>query len=325
MAQWHCSACHPDPRVAIVCQTSEEALLYDTSNQVSDDIPTAHGKVQYVLGRLQRIGNKLVGVPANDQTAVLANMLKKMKMAVENALPHEFRATHAVVTSPDSIRLTAEEIGDVLDYLHFTNLMAEPDELYSASAAYAGLGNGLCKTYSDPYTCAEEEHFDLLLERLLVVNFTDAALSMTLKGMRSYTSTGADAAFIDLELGYADAASDTDVQQLYAKIGARMREFVQEYRFKVTRILLTGTRVGDARFKQILRDALAVSVAPQALTQTSPNEQDEDFLHVFATAQGAAEVAKRRLEGPVRCYWKSTCESLQTVQANGREKDGMEL
>jgi hypothetical protein len=253
-------------------------------------------------------------------------MLKEMKIVVENALPHKIRVTHAMVTSPDSIRLTAEELGDVLDYLRIINLMAEPDELYSASASYAGLGNGLCKTYSDPYTCAEEGHFDLPFERILVVGFSDAALSMTLKGMRSYTSTGADAAFIDPELGYAHrAASDAEMQQLYAKISARMREFVQEYQFKVINILLTGTRVGDARFKQTLKAALADSVAPQALIQTSLNEQDEDMLHVFATAQGAVEIAKRRLEGPVRCYWKSTCESLQTVQANGREKDGMEL
>jgi hypothetical protein len=176
-------------------------LSYTTlQTRFPDDIQTTHGKVQYVLGRLQRISNKLVGVPANDQTAVFADMLKGLKIAVEDELPHKFRATHAVVTSPDSIRLTAEEIGDVLDFLHITNLMAEPDELYSASASYAGLSNGLCKTYSDPYTCAEEEHFNLPFERLLVVDFTDAALCVTLKGMRSYTSTGADAAFIDSDM-----------------------------------------------------------------------------------------------------------------------------
>jgi hypothetical protein len=67
-----------------------------------------------------------------------------------------------------------------------------------------------------------------------------------------------------------------------------MREFLQEYQLKVTRILLTGTRVGDRHFKQTLKDALVDSVAPQALIQTSINEQDEDLLHVFATARGAA-------------------------------------
>ena len=37
--------------------------------------------------------------------------------------------------------------------------MAKPDtleDLYASSAAYAGLGMGLCEHYTDPYVCDQE-------------------------------------------------------------------------------------------------------------------------------------------------------------------------
>jgi hypothetical protein len=284
-------------------------LAYSTpETRFPHDIPTTDGRNQYVLGRLERVINKLLGRPANVPTSILASVLNDLKVAVENVLPPGQLVTHALVTSPDSMRLTAEEVGDVLDYLQIKNTITEPDELYSSSAAFVGYGHGLCNSYSRPYTCATEEIYDLPFERVLVVDLTDTALRMTIKGMQSFASSGADSALIDPELGFVNGTSEGETQTLFAKIGARLRHFVQEYRTKITMILLTGTQVSDERFKETLRDALAELVAPQAMLQASFGVPNTELDQIFANAKGAAEVSKRRLEGPVRCVWWASCK-----------------
>lgn len=103
-------------------------LAYTTpDSRFPHDIPTTDGKVYYMIKRLQRIINKLLGRPANSQTSIIAAMVDELKTAVESASGE--RVTHALVTSPDSIRLTTEEVGDALDYLKIQNVMKDPDEL----------------------------------------------------------------------------------------------------------------------------------------------------------------------------------------------------
>jgi len=147
-------------------------------------------------------------------------------MPLEEALPSGMCATHTIVASLSSMRLTAEEVGDVLNYLQIANLMTEPEELYSASSTYARLGNGLCKSYTQPYICAREEEFELPYERVVVVNFSETALSMTIKGMKCSKTLGVDVTFISPELGYVERKSDKEVQKLFEEIKVRMGRFV---------------------------------------------------------------------------------------------------
>lgn len=158
---------------------------------------------------------------------------------------------------------------------------------------------------------------DLPFEEVLVIDFTDAALRMTIKGMEPFTNSGASATFIDPDLGFEDS------QSFFAKVEAQMRRFVQAYRSEITMILLTGTRANDERFKQALRDALADLVSLQAMLRNLFHDHAEP-MHVFATARGAAEVAKRRLEGPVRCTWRN-CKIPGVETLTDSTEDIMEL
>lgn len=277
-------------------------------NRFPNDIPTKRGKFQYTFDHLRRFVNKLFGRPANKQTAILAEMIARLKASVEKTLPHGTHATHAVVTSPDHIRLTAYEIDDVLDYLHIRNSMAASDELFATSAAFAGYGKGLCKVYTDYYTCAREESFMMGFEQVLHLHFSDAALIMTLKGMWSYKRSGADATRLFPELGYRTAESDEEIDELFSRIAESLGRFLSDhkgYSTRLTMILLTGTRVTDKRFKQVLRNTLTDFVPSEAMQELGlpflfrSETTQPDF--VFANAMGAAEVAKRRLEGPVNC------------------------
>lgn len=76
-----------------------------------------------------------------------------LKVEIEAALGDGQKVTAAVLSAPDRIKLTNEELIDVFDYLGLRNLMAEPDaleDLYATSSAYAGFGMGLCEQYTQP-------------------------------------------------------------------------------------------------------------------------------------------------------------------------------
>ncbi|PVI01827.1 hypothetical protein DM02DRAFT_670962 [Periconia macrospinosa] len=286
------------------------SLMLDLSHttpqtRFPDEIPTRRGKLEYVRTRLQRLANKALGRPANAQTAVLAEMITQLKTSVEDTLSagtSRASITHAVISSPDSIRLTSEELGDVLDYLKVTNAMALPDELFAASAAYAGFGHGLCAKYTDPDVCDRDEN-NRPYQRVLHLDFTNKALTTTIKGMRSWNTWGVDASVIIAELGYEHHSDDDDGPSdlFFDKIRDHIRNFTLSTRFRITELLFTGTRVGGQRFKDAVSAALRDLVAEDTMktVEDAFRAYDEpDF--VFVTAKGAAEVAKRRLEGPVR-------------------------
>lgn len=295
--------------------------------RVTDDIPTTTGKIRYILNHFGRFINKLLHRPANRQTRILAEMLVELKESVESAIIPFRSITHAVVTSPDGIYLAEWELNDVLDYLHIKNLMETPDDLYSVSAAFAGTGNGLCKRYTDIYTCEAEEEFDFPAQFVLNVDFSDQALRMTIKTMKTY-KVGGGPTVIDTKLAYIEGLSDDAKETLFQKIREKMKEFVQNEGRKITIILLTGTRVSDRRFKETLRDALGGLVTTEALTgidESLVQDNSNDMYEIFATAKGAAEVAKRRLEAPVRCRWRKDCAALKERKDKEGTAENIEL
>lgn len=286
------------------------------------NLPTTAGKAQYVLDHLQRFLNKFFGRPANRKTVILAEMLAQLRAFIESALPSITPVTHAIITSPDGMCLTDWEMNDVLDYLRIENLMEGPDSLYSISAAHAGTGHGLCKEYTKLYRCEAEDHLGFPYKNVLNVDFSDQALRMTIKGMRTYKAFGGGEAVVDTDLGYVEGLDDEEMEELFVGIGGKMRSFVQSQRRKITMILLTGTRVGEHRFKKTLRDALENLVATQAMEEIDRSFSKDvgvDVHTVFATAKGAAEVAKRRMEAPVRCLWREDCEALKA----GKHEEGL--
>lgn len=255
------------------------------------DLPTDQEKKQYVLGRLQRLFNKFFGRSANAQTKILADMLRELKLSVQGHLPYRTCVTHAVVSLPDSIGLTEEELSDTLDNLGIRNSMAIPDtfdDLHSAAAAYAGLGHGLCETYLDAEQCRSED--DKLPEHsLLVIDFSNAALSMAIRRLQTYRNFGLGTKFVDAELEFA---SDQKKDKLFENIDERMRCFVRESNTELSMIILTGDKVLERQFKETLGEASG-DVFTVEILQQSQKLEDGDLTTVFATAMGAAEVAKR--------------------------------
>ena len=279
--------------------------------------------------RAQRRLNKFLGRPGTPKTVILAELISMLKTATESQLGGGNVAA-AVLSSPDQIRLTAEEITDVFDCLGMRNLMAEPDtleDLYATSAAYTGLGMGLCRQYTDPYACEREEyHFPT--QRLLHLDFTPESLSGTIKSLKSSKDGSVEETFIDLDLGLGRLGEvDTismprpqDSTVYWKAIASRIRALVRSFKPQITQLILTGSSATDRQFKAVVKDALRDLVAKSALEilldndkATNDDEMDRGQVtkFVFATAKGAAEFAKRRQEGPVRCVESDECKQVR--------------
>lgn len=246
-----------------------------------------------------------------------------LKIETEATLRDGLKVTAAVLSSPDRIRLRDEEITDVFDYVQIRNLMAKPDtldDLYATSSAYAGFGMGLCEQYTDPYACEREEsHFPT--QRLLHLDFAPGSLSGTIKSLKSARDGSVEEAFIDPVLGLGrlnglNQKSDLELGEeraYWTAVTNRIRTLVQSFKPRITQLILTGSSASDPRFKAAVKDALRDLVVESTLKmldwegKDGKEEQGKIPDLVFATAKGAAEFAKRRQEGPVRCVEGGEC------------------
>ncbi|KAI9857502.1 MAG: hypothetical protein M1813_008252 [Trichoglossum hirsutum] len=311
-------------------------LATGPQNRIPDHIPSTWGKLRYLQKRAQRLLNKSLGLPANPETAIFADLISMLKTETEAALGNGQQVAAAVLSSPDRIRLTDEEVTDVFDYLGIRNLMAEPDtldDLYATSSAYAGFGMGLCEQYTNPYACEREEsHFPT--QRLLHLDFAPDNLSGTIKSLKSVRDGSVEEAFIDLDLGLDRLGEGPDLEPeeeraYWTTVTNRIRSFVQSFNPQITQLILTGSSASVPRFKVAVKDALRDLVAEGTLKildeegKDSKESKDKTLDLVFATAKGAAEFAKRRQEGPVRCVEREECkrarERLEQEETEARE------
>lgn len=281
-------------------------------------------KLRYLRSRAQRISNKLAGRPANQQTAILASMVSELIEATQLRLGSGEVVSAAVLSSPDRIKLTDEELGDIFDYLKVQNLMAGPRslyQLYATSAAYVGYGKGLCHGYWDEYACEREES-ELPIERVLHLDLSSESLSGTIDTLQTAGEGLADTSFVDPQLGLGGPPfkdNDRVSDKYWAAVCDRIRQFVMSfnrvYMPHITEILLTGPDATDRNFQTAIEAALSDLVVSEdelaylrQRDRTSSDREDWQSLFTFATARGAAEFAKRRQEGPFRCAQSEECK-----------------
>ena len=92
-------------------------------------------------------------------------------------------------------------------------------------------------------------------------------------------------------------------------------------------LLLTGESASDPRFLQAVKNALASPSLPlPAIINERHGSERTTWSYTeyfcFATAMGAAEVAKRRQEGMVRCCLSDECRDImhrERIAENSKE------
>lgn len=289
-------------------------------NRIPDHFDSNWEKLRYLKSRASRLANKLTGRPATPDTAILAMMVSKLVNATNTWLESEHAVIAAVLSSPDRIKLTDEELGDVFDYLKLQNLLDNTRsiyQLYATSATYAGYGKGLCRTYIDAYACEREES-ELPDQRVLHLDLNSETLSGTLKTLRNAYDGSVEASFVDPGLGFRHEEGmlvmagevDDASEQHWTAVSDRIRELVKSlqrvYMPHVTELLLSGPYATNKLFHGAIRAAFQdLDVDKRVLASLGhrndslENQDDERSFFSFATARGAAEIAKRKQEGPV--------------------------
>jgi hypothetical protein len=289
-------------------------------DRTPDHFNTINEELQYMKSRAARLANKLVGRPATPDTAIVASMVSKLLKATRSWLGEDRDVTKAVLSSPDRIRLTAEEIGDVFDYLKLQNLMdGSLYGLYAASSTYAGYSKGLCQNFTDAYAC-EKEEWDFPNQRVLHLDLNSKSLSGTIEGLKTAMDGSVDSSFVEPRLGLGDGRTSeaywTDVSDRIRELARTVQRFA--YIPYVTELVLSGPSAADGRFHAAVRAALhdlvvdgsvlAVLSADDAADGVSSTQEEEvQSFFSFATARGAAEIAKRLQEGPVKCAQSDEC------------------
>ncbi|EPE35857.1 hypothetical protein GLAREA_05195 [Glarea lozoyensis ATCC 20868] len=258
----------------------------------------------YFMRQAQRYLNKLIGRPANPETAILAAMV--------SALQHETQTWHSA---------QKEEINDVFDHLKLKNFLAQSiyrKELYATSAASAGYETAMCNNFTDVYKC-ENEELELPARRVLHIDFNQESLSRTIITLSSVWDGSIDYRFVDTDLGYAhhgdllDTAPERDSEQYWTSISARIRKLAMSSRHAIEKLMLTGTSASDPRFEAAIREALHDILAQEVIADlvgdadTADDETEWRVKFTFATAQGAARVAKRVQEIPFMCRQTDEC------------------
>ena len=146
---------------------------------------------------------------------------------------------------------------------------------------------------------------------MLAIDYTRTALTITLSPFQA-SHNGFDwNEHRAWDLG-ADALPDREGGEL-DEYWQRVRDEVQKLPKKaqvgrpITHILLKGESALDEAFLDVVRDVLS-DVLPEAVafsfTETSVTQ---NVSPLFATARGAAELAKRKSESPDECVETASC------------------
>jgi hypothetical protein len=175
---------------------------------------------------------------------------------------------------------------------------------------------------------------------VLHLDLNSETLSGTLKTLQSAYDGSADASFVDYDLGFPGEEGRLDKtdaenhisEQYWAAVSARIRELVRSlqraYMPHVTELLLTGPFATNKRSQEAIRAALQDhGIDESVLASLEQHDvglafQDEcrSFFN-FATARGAAEIAKRRQEGPVQCAQGYECRRRREGVHDAQDSD----
>lgn len=265
---------------------------------------------------LKRYLNKLLLRPADSRFSPLADMANQLRKEVEKYLGKSI--TSAAISSPDRVRLTRVELGDIFDYIWMEDLVKDKgnpmfSELYSMSAALAGYGQGLCANYTNSYQCYREEEF-APAPWTLQLDFSNHSLSGATGGMNTARRSSGYMTFANTALGFSHQSrelKDAD-NEYWKQVGSQVREFSGT--IPPESLLLTGEYASDPRFIRAVKNALSHLTRTPALRSLDRTEitEGEAKHFLFATSMGAAELAKRRQEGMARCMLRPDCRGRLT-------------
>lgn len=274
-------------------------------------LDTPQRKLEFIRKLLQRRTNILLGRPATEQARILSHIISDLRKNAASHLGHE--VTTLGIASAVGTSLIVDELNDALVYLGLTKINAfEQSNDNELNAAYAATGHGLCGSFTDPYTCEEEEERefgdgDLVLH----LDYTDKALAANVQWITSAHEEAAKSVLVDWELGHGALAEYDEDNQYWERVllcirGAAMKGPYSKKTYD--QLLLTGEHGTDAKFLQTVKDALrSVEGNKSFRTMEDITGTEKGLDTVFAVAKGEAEMQRRRQKGWLKCVQPKHC------------------
>lgn len=116
--------------------------------------------------------NKILGRPATKDVGILSTLIGSLATTTANELNRTLN--RVVVATPDLPALTSEDLNDAIEYAGLESWLVYPipypKMLYTANAAFAGSGRGLCNEWWNIYACQDEAmDGDIPMERVFAV------------------------------------------------------------------------------------------------------------------------------------------------------------
>lgn len=266
-------------------------------------------KLQCSAARARRYWNKRLGRPATPDVAILASFLGQIKGATEKELGSQVSDVFPVF--PILVALDQDDIQDSLDHAGLNWLNADRQWFhisYETNAAFAGLGYGVCESWTDALKCAREEklrHF----EHILFLNFDNSSFSATLQYMQNVYQEYVYAQSLDFGLGWWDLPV---YEVPRARFWARIHELILDVGSALQRppdkVILIGEHAGDDEFVEVVKTALwdLLEYDISMILEVNTGVDGKSLA-----ARGAAELAGRA------SYWKGRTpseEEMETIE-----------
>ena len=237
-----------------------------------------------------------LGLPSTQDVARMSRLMAKLQIATQQYLGEPFPG--AVIATPMFPSLCKDDVTEAAQLNRITavgslKLFTQPKEL---SAAFAGLGFGICANYTNTKACNAEEDGLPHVETLLV-SLSNATLFARRYAMRrALTSYEPEhSLLVDYDLG-TDALHSMDDEprkrEYWSMVEGRSIQLYLRMptRRPLDKVLLIGERAAADADKGDL-----ISTVQRALRYLQGDTLPEIYADepVYIAARGAAEFAKR--------------------------------
>jgi hypothetical protein len=282
-------------------------LTSDTERLRPPPVDTIVQRLAVARKAVTRRVNLLLGRPGSPEAATLSSMLRSLRDKAQARSSTQV-ATVGIALANAALA-SSEEINDALVYAGLQPLgeWQVPDR--ELNAAYGASGFGLCTSYTDPFRCAEEESGFGSGDVVLHLDYTSKTLAANTARISTARQTYSTTWLVHWGLGRDGAVLREKEGYYWDEVRRCIQALVMAEKKPYTRLLLTGDRAEDKKFREVVKDALR---NPGITNHEQADDSRADLI--FAVARGAAEFQWRRQRG-----WLDCAEPQQCIQAENQK------
>jgi hypothetical protein len=261
---------------------------------------------------VRREARRKLRLPITRESATLSKFAKKVRGAIEEELGSTISTIAPV--APQLVGWDSEDFQDALDLAGLTSARLEDRFLgdkpmyWDSNAAFAGLGYGLCESWTNPTKCLVEEK-QMPYEHVLFLNFDNSSFSAKVQYMQHVDQEWTYSNRVDMELGWWNLpVFEVPRARFWAQIHEVILEVAGALQRAPSKIVLLGEHGANVEFLDVVKTALwDVLEIDVSLILSANKAEDVGML----AARGAAEFARR---AEIWKDWEAAGENTESIE-----------